>query len=232
MCRRRPAAAGDPTELSTAPTASAHTTATNARGRREGRLHQEDALLSPGCIPNRCIGRGGDGGERGGGKNNKKNCHHQNHQWNTITADENTHLVYREGPPPFPCYVLVRYLHFSQVLMWDAPKGKKKRSHGKKRSPLGCHQSADGENWETKKKKKTKKMGKKKKPTAPNPKTKPRIRSGLRRVCVCHVCRPPGTSVWVPGGHGGAAPARDPSPVLPRAPLQRRACGTATASPQ
>lgn len=73
------------------------------------------------------LGEGGDGGERGGGKNNKKNCHHQNHQWNTITADENTHLVYREGPPPFPCYVLVRYLHFSQVLMWDAPKGKKKK---------------------------------------------------------------------------------------------------------
>lgn len=111
---------------------------------------------------------GGDGGERGGGKNNKKNCHHQNHQWNTITADENTHLVYREGPPPFPCYVLVRYLHFSQVLMWDAPKGKKKRSHGKKRSPLECHQSADGENRETKKKK-DQKNGEKKKTNSPKP---------------------------------------------------------------
>lgn len=79
------------------------------------------------------------------------------------------------------------------------------------------------------KKKKDQKNGKKKKKIAQNPKTKPKIRSGLRRVC--HVCRPPNKSVWVPGGHRGAAPASDPIPVLPRALFQRRACGTTTASP-
>lgn len=63
-------------------------------------------------------------------------------------------------------------------------KEKKKRSHGKKRSPLECHQSADGENRETKKKKKTKKMGKKKNQQPQTLKPNQEFVQGSD-VCVC-----------------------------------------------
>lgn len=102
-------------------------------------------------------------------------------------------------------------------------KEKKKRSHGKKRSPLECHQSADGENRETKKKK-TKKMGKKKNQQPQTLKPNQEFVQGSD-VCVCVPCLQTSRYIRVGAGRArrcsssersqpSAAPSAAPAPSL------------------